>query len=154
MRQAERRSWLERVEDLLVQLRLRGVGDEEDREVVTANDIKHVAERAFLLAEARSAGVGERLRALAQPDDDLDARALERLAQILRLRRTLRAPADDADLLDARERLRQQAEQVPAAPKEALLHSVELDRLHVEETRLEMVRLAFGAGGRAHSAAG
>src|SRR6266568_2200711 len=88
------------------------------------------------------------------PAVDLDARALERFAQVLSLRRALRAPADDADLLDARERLRQQAEKVPPAAQEALLDAVELDRLHVEDLRLEQVRLALGAGGRAHSAAG
>ena len=154
VRQAECRARLQRVEDLPVQLRLRRIGDEEDGEVVAANYIEHVAQRAVLLCEAGRPSVSDRLRALAQPDDNLDASALERFAQVLRLRRALRAPADDADLLDARERLRQQAEQVPAAAKEALLHAVELDRLHVEETRLELVGLAFGAGGRAHSAAG
>src|SRR5712692_2956432 len=152
VRQAERRARLQRVEDLPVQLRLRGIGDEKDGEVVAANDVQHLAQRVVLLAEARRARVRERLRALAQSDDDLDARALERFAQVLRLRGALRAPADNADLLDARERLRQQAEQMAPAAKEALLHTVELDRFDVEDTRPEQVRLAFGAGGRAHSA--
>ena len=39
----------------------------------------------------------------------------ERVAQVLRLRRPLRSPADHADLLDAGERLGQQREQVTAA---------------------------------------
>ena len=56
-----------------------------------------------------------RRRAGAQADLDLDACAFQRVAQVLRLRRPLRAPADDADLLDALERLGQQREQVPAA---------------------------------------
>src|ERR1700693_5761163 len=40
-------------------------------------------------------------------------------------------PADDADLRDPRQRLGQQAEEVSAAAKEALLHAVELDFLDV-----------------------
>src|SRR5207247_11139500 len=50
VRQAERRARLQRVEDLPVQLRLRGIGDEKDREVVAAHDIEHVAPRAALPA--------------------------------------------------------------------------------------------------------
>ena len=104
------------------------------------DDVEHLAQRAVLLGEAGLARLRHRRRAVAQADLDLDAGALERVAQVLRLRRPLRAPADDADLLDAREGLGQQREQVAAALDDLLgaiahLHGVDLENLRAEIER-------------------
>ena len=77
-------------------------------------------------------------RAAAQADLDLDAGALERLAQVLRLRRALRAPADHADLLDALERLGQQREQVAAADDHRFFAAPDVDHLLVEDLGLKI----------------
>ena len=103
-----------------------------------ADDVEHLAERAVVLVEAGLAGRGERGRALAQADGDLDVGARERVAQVLGLGRALRAPADHADLRDALEGLRQQREQVAATAHDGLLGPRHLDDLLLEDLRLEV----------------
>jgi hypothetical protein len=75
-----------------------------------------------------------------QPDLHLDGRALERVAQVLRLRRALRAPADHADLLHALERLREQREQVAAAAHHVFDVALgQLESFFLEHLRLEIL---------------
>src|SRR6185436_8465478 len=96
--------------------------------------------------EARLTRSLHRRRVAAQTDLDLDARALERVAQVLGLRRALRAPADHADLLDAGEGLGQQRQQVPAADHDALFLATDVDDLLFEHLGLE---IEIGRHGRA-----
>ena len=138
VREAERGAGAERFEDLAVQLRLGGVGNEQEHEVRLLDDGEHLAQRAVLLGEAGLPRLGHRARARAQADLHLDAGALERVAQVLRLRRALRAPADDADLLDAREGLGQQGKQVPPTFDDLLGVAVaEIERVDREDLRAE-----------------
>ena len=110
MAEAERRARTEGGEDLLVVLGEGGVGDQQQRHVAFADDIVHFAQRAPLLGEADGRCLLHRGRAFSQADLHPDAGAFERLAQVLRLGRALRRPADDADLPDAVEGLGQQRE--------------------------------------------
>ena len=114
-------------EDLLVVLGEGGVGDQQQRHVAFADHVVHLAQRAVLLGEADRRGLLHRGRALAQADLDPDAGAFQRFAQVLRLGRALRRPADDADLLDAVEGLGQQREQVAAAGDDGFLAVGHLD---------------------------
>ena len=117
VRQAERRARAQRLEDLLVVAR---PGRRRRSAAATMSDSRidlRTSRRACRSSSVKP-GLGGRLhrrRALAQADHDLDAGALERVAQVLGLGRALRAPADHADLLDALEGLGQQREQVAAA---------------------------------------
>ena len=115
-----------------------GIGDEHDGEVRRLDDVEHLPERAVLGAEAGLARRGERRRPLAEADGDLDAGPGERVAEVLGLGRTLRAPADDADLVDAFERLGQQRKQVAAAAHDGFLGPRHLDDLLLEDLRLEV----------------
>ena len=144
----------ERGKHLPMQVCLSGVRDQQHREVRPPDDAEHLAQRPVRLGESGRSRFSERLGPLPQPDRDLDVSARQRFAQVLRLRRPLRAPADDPDLLHATECARQQLEQVAAAAQKALAHAIELDRLHVENLRLEQVGLAHRRRGRPHSAAG
>ena len=152
--QAQRRAGTEGGEDLLVVLGEGGVGDQQQRHVALADHVVHLAQRAVLLGEADGLGLLHRGGAFAQADLDLDAGALERFAQVLRLRRPLRGPADDADLLDAVERLGQQREEVAAAGDDGLfpvghLDGAGLENLGGESHRSEsLILLALhGVGG-------
>ena len=91
----------------------------------------------FSLVKPTARGLLHRGRALAQADLDPDAGAVERFAQVLRLGRALRRPADDADLLDALEGLGQQREQVAAAGDDGLLAVGHLDDAGFEHLRGE-----------------
>jgi hypothetical protein len=130
--EAERRAGPEGGEDLLVVLGEGCVGDQQQRHVALADHLVHLAQGAVLLAEAHGLGLLHGGGAFAQADLDLDARALERLPQVLGLRRALRGPADDADLLDAVERLGQQLEEVAAALDDGLFAVGHLDGTGLE----------------------
>ena len=133
VRETERDARAQVLEHLAEELRLSGVRDQEQHEVRLAHHLEHLPERAVRLGEARLLGGLRRARARAQADLHLDAGALERVTQVLSLRRALRAPADDADLLDARERLREQGEQVAAAAHDLLRVRAELELVDGED---------------------
>src|SRR5687768_4570006 len=73
------------------------------------------------------------LRSLTQPDDHPDGVA-QGVAQVLRLGRALRAPADDADLPYPLEGGGQPVEQVPTAAHDGLVLSAEGHVLLVENS--------------------
>ena len=150
MGEAERGAGLHGREDLLVQLGLGGVADEQHDEVGLLDGVEHLTERVVVLREADGARGLEAGGALAQADLDLDVRALQRVAQVLRLRRRLRAPADDTDLLDALERLREQREEVAPSADDLLLRAGEHQLLRLEDLRLDRAGVhcqARAAGG-------
>ena len=137
VREAQRGAVAERVEDAPVVLRERGVGDEQQRHVGLVDDRVHLAQGAALLREPDRLGLLHRSRAFPQADLDPDAGALERLAQVLRLRGSLRRPADDADLGDSLECLRQERKQVTAAGNDGLFAVGEADGSGLEHVRGE-----------------
>jgi hypothetical protein len=152
VREPQRGARADGLEHPAEELGLRGVRDEEKDQIGLADHVEHLAQRAVGLAEARLAGLLHRARAAAQPHLHGDAGALERVTQVLRLGRPLRAPADDADLLDAREGARQKRQQVPPALDDLLLVPLELEGVHLEELRREIERHRHGgllAGDRA-----
>ena len=132
VREAQRRARAQALEHLGVELGLGGVGDQQKDDVRLLGHREHLAQRAVRLGEARLARVVHRRRPGAQADLHLDPGPLQRVAQVLRLRRPLRAPADDADLLDAREGLRQQRKQV-AATLDDLLAAVAILTVSIEK---------------------
>ena len=100
-------------------------------------------------------GLLHRCRAFPQTHLDPDVRAFKRLAQVLRLRRALRRPADDADLGNALECSRQERKQVAAAGDDGLLAVGERDGSGLEHVRgkghsanpLENPQFGQGRGG-------
>ena len=137
VRQPEGRTRLQRLEDARVELRLRGVGDEQDHQVRLRDDVEHLSQRLVVLAEVGCPGLLERRRSGAQADGDLDGLA-QRVAEVLRLRAPLRPPTDDADPAHPAQRRRQKRQQVPAAPYDPLSAVGEVDQLLVEDAGLEV----------------
>jgi hypothetical protein len=142
-----------------VHLRLRGVGDEQHHEIRLGDDVEGLAERAVLLGEAARARLLVGLRGGAEADAHLGvhARLLQRVAEVLALRGRLGAPPDDADGVDALERLGKLLEEVAAAAHDVLalagdVHELLLENLGVDvelggdDTARERDRLFRGVG--------
>src|SRR5205823_6619832 len=104
-------------------------------------------QRAAGPGEARLLRGGDRRRARAQADLDHDAAAGERVAQVLRLRRPLRRPADDADLADALEGVDEAREEMASAADDVFRRAGQLQRLLLEDLGAE------GAQGGRHGSA-
>mmetsp|Transcript_25254 Transcript_25254/g.63637 ORF Transcript_25254/g.63637 Transcript_25254/m.63637 type:complete len:468 (+) Transcript_25254:613-2016(+) len=155
VRQAQGGAGLHGGQDARVQLGLGSVGDEQNDHVAVGDDVKDLAQGALLLGEVALLRLGRAGRAGAQANADLNvhARLRERLAHVLRLRGRLGAPADDADLLDAGERLRQRGELVAAAADDVLLGVGKLGQLLLKHLGVE-VDLDGGEGGEARGTAG
>ena len=134
-------------EDAGVHLRLRGVGDEEHDEVGLGDDVEGLAEGAVLLGEAALAGLLVRLGGGAETDADLGVHASlgEGVAEVLGLGGRLGAPADDADGVDALERLGKLLEEVAATADDVLALAGDIDELLLEDLRVDV---ELGLGGR------
>ena len=130
-----------------VQLRLRGVGDEEHDEVGLGDDVERLAEGAVLLGEAARAGLVVGLGGRAEADADLGVHADlgEGVLEVLRLRGRLGAPADDADGVDALERLGELLEEVAATADDVLTLAGDIDELLLEKLGVDV---ELGGGGR------
>ncbi len=119
---------------------LSGVGDEQHNEVRLGDDVQHLAEGAIGLAEASGLGLsdGGGVQAKANRDLDVHAGSGDRVLQVLRLRGSLGAPADDADRLDVLEGLLQLGELVAASADDELLMAGKLDVLLLEHLGVEV----------------
>ena len=120
VRQAEGLAGLNICEHLLVVFRHRGVGDEQQRNVASPDDLVHFTQRAVLLGEADRGCLGDRRRALPESDLDRDLGADERIPQVLRLRRSLRGPTNHPDLFYVLEGFWQQGKQITATGDDGL----------------------------------
>lgn len=96
MRQAKRGTGPQSREHPLVQLGLGGVRDQQYDQVRTGDDVEHLAQSAVLLTKPGRPGRFERPRPGPQTDRHRD-RSAQRVTQVLRLRRALRAPTDNTD---------------------------------------------------------
>jgi len=152
VRQAEGGSRPQRREHVPVQLRLGGIGDQQDHHVGVADDLEHLAEAAIGLGESALARLVGRRAALPEPDDDLDGAApcfrgsrcfpgIQRVPEVLRLGAALRPPADHADLPHALQRPGQHPEQVPPAAYDRLPAISDGDVLLLEDGRLKVQTL-------------
>ena len=142
MRQAERRPRTDGLEDSLVFFRLGRVGNQQQDQIRLRDNLVHLAQRAVGVSETQRLCGRNRIRVRAQAHRHADARADQRVAQIARLRGSLRRPSDDADLLDPLERLRQQRKQMALAGNDIFLGAAELDFFFAE---------GLGAEIKAHS---
>ena len=140
VRQAERRTGPQRGDDPVVVLHLRGIGDQQQDHVGAGDHLVHLAERAVRRGEARGFGLRPRARAGPEPHRHLDAAALQRLAQILCLRRRLRGPADDPDLPDALQGVRQARKEMAPTPNDPFLGIAQFDPFLREYRRRERHR--------------
>ena len=138
--QAERRARLQRLEHAAVQRRLRRVRDQQDHQVARRDHVEHLAQRVLGGAEAGRFSLRPRRGSLAQSHDDGDvaARFRQRVAQVLRLRRSLTAPTDHPDLAYPGERGRELAELRAATAYDVLLAVGERDQLFVENLGLKI----------------
>mmetsp|Transcript_79567 Transcript_79567/g.192796 ORF Transcript_79567/g.192796 Transcript_79567/m.192796 type:complete len:601 (-) Transcript_79567:30-1832(-) len=127
-------------EDARVHLSLRGIGDEEHDEVGLGDDVEGLAEGAVLLGEAARAGLVVGLGGRPETDADLGVHAglLEGVAKVLRLRGRLGAPADDADGVDALERLGKLLEEVAATADDVLALTGDIDELLLEHLGVDV----------------
>ena len=146
MGEAEGGAGLHGGEDARVHLRLRGVGDEEHDEVGLGDDVEGLAEGAVLLGEAAGAGLVVGLGGRPETDADLGVHAglLEGVAEVLRLSGRLGAPADDADGVDALERLGELLEEVAATADDVLALASDIDELLLEHLGVDV---ELGGGG-------
>ena len=132
MRQAKRRAGLHGGEDAGVHLRLRGVGDEQHHEVGLGDDVEGLAERAVLLGEATRAPLrwtarrgGGRHTLVSMPASFSESRKFWPCAGA-------GSPADDADGVDALERLGKLLEEVAAAAHDVLALAGDVHELLLE----------------------
>ena len=137
MRQSERRPRSDRCHDPIVILGLSCVRDQQKDEVGFGGDRVHLACGPVGSRKAGLLGGGERARASAQPHFYADAAAGERFPQVLRLSRTLRRPADDANLTDPRERFGQQREKMAPASNDPFFGAAQGDLFHRENIGAE-----------------
>mmetsp|Transcript_5044 Transcript_5044/g.11504 ORF Transcript_5044/g.11504 Transcript_5044/m.11504 type:complete len:533 (+) Transcript_5044:296-1894(+) len=131
--QAERGSRLHRREQARVQRRLRGVRNKQEHEVARRRRLEDTRERSVRLGETRVNRLVVARGSLAQSDDHLGVHASlrERVAEVFRLRRSLRSPSDDRYLLDSVERLGNEVELVASTLDDEL-------RLSLREVHLEL----------------
>ena len=80
------------------------IGNEQQHHVRFGNDLEHFPQGAIRFGKSSLARLLHRGTARPEAHFDPNPCAFERFAQILRLGWSLRAPADDPDLLDALER--------------------------------------------------
>ena len=121
VRKAQSGARFEGIENAFVVLGLRGVGDEKQDQVGFGDDRVHFAERAVFFGETGCPGFVHRGGALSQAHFDCDRGALKGFPEVQRLRGALRAPADDTDLPDAFEGLRQLVKKVATAADDKFL---------------------------------
>ena len=115
VRQAQGGAGAQGRENFLVLGGLGGVGNEQQHQVRLANHVVHLAQRTAGLGEPGGLRFACRAAAGTQAHLHPNAGAFKRFAQVLRLRRPLRSPTNDANLLDAFEGRRQQRKLVPTA---------------------------------------
>mmetsp|Transcript_31421 Transcript_31421/g.60588 ORF Transcript_31421/g.60588 Transcript_31421/m.60588 type:complete len:506 (+) Transcript_31421:387-1904(+) len=122
VRQPKRGSRLHGRQDARVHLSLRAVRDEQQDQLRLRDDLKNLAQGSVLLGEAAGFCLCLRGRSSAEADLhlDVDARLGNGVAQVLSLGRSLRAPSDDPDGLDALKCLGKQVVQVAPALDDVL----------------------------------
>jgi hypothetical protein len=91
---------LEGSEDLLVVLRLGSVRDEQYDEVGLLDDLIHLTEGSLLLTETYSASLIEGLGPWTETNGHSHTRRPKSIGEVLCLRRSLRSPSNDTDLLN------------------------------------------------------
>lgn len=98
-------------------------------EVGLTDDLIHLAERVLARVESSRLGSVDTAAVLAQADLDVDAGSSQGIAQVLRLSRSLRTPADRTDLLDTPEAVRKARELVSASQNDGFLCSDKINGL-------------------------
>lgn len=118
MGQPQRGPRLHRSQDPRVHTSLRGIRDQADDQIRLADDVKDLPKRPVGLREAHLPRLIVRRRVRAQADHHLGIHTglSHRIPKVLRLGRSLRAPADDADLLDSLEGLRKHRVLIAPSP--------------------------------------